>query len=332
MKHIYKIGLLAALMLLSCSKRAAKPIVSTSDAPANLIANTLDSTRVRLTWRDKSNDESGFVVQRYREDSTATWKEITRTPANDTAYIDSTRMPGNSYRYRVAAFDNANHNTLWCSESAAIVWEKTYGGRSASFSSVIPETNGEYLAAGRSLSGPGYGTGWLVKVDARGKRVWAKTFGGDKDSFFGVIHTTGGGYLAVGARHDRSTLNSMLNGCWLVEVDDDWIDRLIDGLGIRLGMDGTMDGTENWTKTFGGSWFSSVIPATDGGYLAAGSTLSSSPDVGGGLLVKVDTDGNQVWAKRYGGGWFSSVIPATDGGYIAVGRTHLSGTVMWTVG
>ncbi|MGA8849566.1 MAG: hypothetical protein WB564_07085 [Dehalococcoidia bacterium] len=96
-----------------------------------------------------------------------------------------------------------------------------------------------------------------------------------------------------------------------------------------------------WSKTFGelGDDFGeSVQQTSDGGYVIAGSTNSSTTPNGTGgadvLLIKTDSNGNKIWDKTFGGnstdvGW--SVQQTSDGGYIVVGSTSSYGAGRWDV-
>jgi hypothetical protein len=96
-----------------------------------------------------------------------------------------------------------------------------------------------------------------------------------------------------------------------------------------------------WSKTFGelGDDFSqSVQQSSDGGYIIAGSTNSSTTSNGtGGVdvwLIKTDSNSNQVWDKTFGGTSDDagmSVQQTSDGGYIVVGGTSSYGAGGWDV-
>ncbi len=80
-------------------------------APTNLAATVQAGPQVTLTWRDNSNNESGFKVERCSFVSPVTtctnFAQIAAPGPNTTTYIDTTVTGGNSYRYRVAAFNAA---------------------------------------------------------------------------------------------------------------------------------------------------------------------------------------------------------------------------------
>jgi hypothetical protein len=97
---------------------APKPLV----APAHLRALATATTRVRLTWTDRSWNETGFVVQRWQ--AGGTWRTIATVAANATSFIDATAAPGRSYAYRVRAIDTSSASPR-LSAATAFVWVRT---------------------------------------------------------------------------------------------------------------------------------------------------------------------------------------------------------------
>ena len=76
------------------------------------------SSSVQLTWKDNSNNEAGFVIERCdqvsREMSSATtatcrgeWKTVGNVAANTTTYVDKTVTANQTYIYRVKATNSS---------------------------------------------------------------------------------------------------------------------------------------------------------------------------------------------------------------------------------
>jgi len=63
----------------------------------------LDPAGVKLTWRDNSANESGFVIERSRTSDFAVPDRTFFSPANTTSFVDNTGTPGTVYYYRVRA-------------------------------------------------------------------------------------------------------------------------------------------------------------------------------------------------------------------------------------
>lgn len=73
--------------------------------PANLIAKPISSTEVELTWKDKSNNENGFLI--YRDGI-----NIAQLPANSSQYLDSERRPATNYSYEIKAYNQAGESGI----------------------------------------------------------------------------------------------------------------------------------------------------------------------------------------------------------------------------
>jgi hypothetical protein len=81
-------------------------------APTSLAAS-LNSSKTDLTWVDQSNNESGFTIQR-KTGVNGTWGQLAQVGAGVTSYSDTTVVAGNTYYYRVLAYntggDSGNSN------------------------------------------------------------------------------------------------------------------------------------------------------------------------------------------------------------------------------
>ena len=83
---------------------ALEPILLAAPAtPANLQATPASGTRVNLSWTDQSNNELGFALERSTDG--VTFYLADTVGAGDVNYFDLTVQPGNTYFYRVRAFN-----------------------------------------------------------------------------------------------------------------------------------------------------------------------------------------------------------------------------------
>ncbi len=87
-----------------CSQRTNVAIVPF--APTNLSANAISSTQIKLTWLDKSNNETGFQIQRKKGDcsSTNSWTLFATKTKNIVSHTDGGRESGTVYSYRIRSY------------------------------------------------------------------------------------------------------------------------------------------------------------------------------------------------------------------------------------
>lgn len=83
-------------------------------APAYLTADDIKDTAISLKWTDRSDDETGFSLERSRDN--VLFEEIKTFPANTKAYVDTTVWAGSYFYYRISAIKDkiksAYSNTL----------------------------------------------------------------------------------------------------------------------------------------------------------------------------------------------------------------------------
>jgi hypothetical protein len=99
------------------AKISSIEIVSASSGPApspspvkpaaasSLVATSASATSVALGWKDNSNNESGFIIQRKTTKGGDAFVEIARTGANALSYLDSGLNQYWEYDYQVIAYN-----------------------------------------------------------------------------------------------------------------------------------------------------------------------------------------------------------------------------------
>ncbi|MBX3132003.1 MAG: hypothetical protein KF689_01280 [Gemmatimonadaceae bacterium] len=75
--------------------------------PGEVTVTTLSGTSIRITWADLSDNESGFQVARCTGDGCTGFTALSGVARNTQEFIDSTVVPGEIYRFRVAASNGA---------------------------------------------------------------------------------------------------------------------------------------------------------------------------------------------------------------------------------
>lgn len=83
--------------------------------PVELSVDTVVEHKVTLTWKDISDNETGFVIERKEGES---WNEIAITPANDTNYLDESISSNGLYFYRMKAFNDDMES--WYTDSVSV--------------------------------------------------------------------------------------------------------------------------------------------------------------------------------------------------------------------
>jgi hypothetical protein len=195
-------------------------------------------------------------------------------------------------------------------------WNRTYGGtgNDAAYS-LVATSDGGYALAGllnfSSYKGQPYNSSLLlVKTDKFGNMEWNQTYEGIGDTPNPrLVTASDGGYALTGFTR---WLNSYNGGNFCL-VKTDALGRL------------------EWNRTYAlarGSFASSLVATSDGGYaIAGGLATDSSVDAGDFFLVKTNAFGNMDWNqtyKRTGMAAASSVIVTADGGYALAGSSQTS--------
>ncbi len=82
-------------------------VTTPPSAVAGLSASALSNTRVRLTWQDNTDDETGFGLERGFGCPGFSFSLLTTAPANTTSFVDNTALPETTYSYRLRALSAA---------------------------------------------------------------------------------------------------------------------------------------------------------------------------------------------------------------------------------
>ena len=244
-----------------------------------------------------------------------------------------------------------------------IQWEVCHGGNLADIQNdLIQLEDGGLVAVSSSISmnlpgGHGGEEIWVIKLDTAGTLLWQECVGGSlEDEGWALAATPDGGFLLAAY---SSSVDGDLAGCGpnttlrLLKLDANgtiqWhtcgptgyqpfaMCLAADGGCVTAGRTaGAGDlslvkfdaaGTQQWAQTYGGTnndLVYDVLRTDDGGYMAAGQTMSNDGDVSGhhgGLdmwVVKVDSLGTLQWQRCLGGSGLEAlpgIAQITDGVY-----------------
>ncbi|MEO1261243.1 MAG: gliding motility-associated C-terminal domain-containing protein [Bacteroidota bacterium] len=207
-------------------------------------------------------------------------------------------------------------------------WQSSFGGSENDIASDVVQTpDGGYMIVGGAVSfdvdvigNNGSEDVWVLKLDANGNLQWSRTYGGSANERAESIEMTDdGNYIILGYSESFDGDVGQNKGDF-----DYWLLK-INGGGDLL-----------WERSFGGSlsdWGFDVKQTDDGGFLLAGSTISTNGNITGNngfydyWLVKTDANGNMLWQRNYGGTLEEraySLAVTSDGGAIIAGTSNSS--------
>jgi len=161
------------------------------------------------------------------------------------------------------------------------LWTRTYGGIYSDVAYCIRQTtDGGYAVAGSAYSSGDTGSdAYVVKTDAQGDTLWTRTYGGsDYDRATCIQQTTDGGYAVAGSTFSFGAGGS---DSYVVKTD--------------------AQGDTLWTRTYGGIDYDRaycIQQTTDGGYVLAGSTVSSGAGDHDYYVVKTGPDAPNAAPER----------------------------------
>jgi hypothetical protein len=209
-------------------------------------------------------------------------------------------------------------------QAPTAIWQKCYGGSNDDGISGLPiaTSDGGFILLSRTNSNNGIVSGnhggendaWIIKTNNVGTVQWQKCYGGSgDDEISSIIPTADGGYLLAGNTDsndgDVSGNHGASYDAWFVKID--------------------AVGTILWQKCLGGDsseYLSTIIPTSDGGYIAGGYAHSiNNGDVlgntnNGGWVIKINNLGVIQWQKVYNSDIFQSILQTADGGYVLCGH------------
>ena len=96
----------------AASTGAGSPAVK---APSNTNAVAVSESRIDVSWRDNSSNETGFEVHRSTAGASGAFALLVSTGAGVTSYRDAGLTPSRQYCYKVRAFKRADGKTSYSS-------------------------------------------------------------------------------------------------------------------------------------------------------------------------------------------------------------------------
>jgi len=83
--------------------------VTLPGAPGSLAAAALSSSQIKLTWLDKSSNETGFRLERSADGTN--WSEFAVVGSNVTSFTDTGLTGSTTYQYRARAYNSAGNSS-----------------------------------------------------------------------------------------------------------------------------------------------------------------------------------------------------------------------------
>ena len=214
------------------------------------------------------------------------------------------------------------------SRNGKLLWAKNVGGSDYDeFFSVAAAPDGGFVAVGVSESGngdipenKGSKDAIIARFDENGDLLWVESIGGSENEiFYSVTQTSDGGFVAVGVSNSNDgdlPSNKGNNDAIIAKYNE--------------------NGDFLWIKNVGGSEydeFRSVTLASDGGFVAVGTSRSNDGDIPGNnetfdaIIVKFSENGSLLWVKTINGNVSDALLSVTltsEGEFVAVGTSSSS--------
>lgn len=86
------------------SRYSTESVIGLMDAPRDLVCQVIHPSQLKLLWKDSSDVELGFEIERRTQNSE--WSVLGKTDANKTEFTDSGIQPDEVYYYRVRVLGN----------------------------------------------------------------------------------------------------------------------------------------------------------------------------------------------------------------------------------
>ncbi len=180
-----------------------------------------------------------------------------------------------------------------------VVWQKMYNTIDGSDPvenaySLTLGSDGGFLVSGIiSYWGDNSPDGFVLRTDSQGNILWHRLYGGPGwDEITAVQQTSDGGYIVAG---NTESFGSGGFDAWILKLDT--------------------NGDIAWQKSYGGPDVDkvfSLIERPDGGFYAAGHTLSFGAGSYDIWILSLENLGNIFWQKTYGSEGVESAVSLTE--------------------
>ena len=225
-----------------------------------------DSGNLLLTGtiQGSSTDPSDAWVMKTDGNGELQW-ERTYGGAELDRIHDAAKADGGFVLAGRSVVDGEDQQDAWALNIAGngdVRWERTFGTpRDDAFYGVLADDDGGFVLSGakNKLSQNG-ADGWMLKIDADGKKQWTRSYGERAwDKFWPAIHGHGGGYLAVG---ETTSYGDNRDG-WLVRVGGPAVAAIEDSAPNASGSTVVVEGSPVRSVTLSDANVSGVLTVAD---------------------------------------------------------------------
>jgi hypothetical protein len=269
-----------------------------------------------------------LIVVKFDSAGTEEWLKTWGGTSDEEGYwILQTPDHGYIVAGATSSFGNLGSRDAWVIKMDSVgteQWKKVYGGYGSDGArSIQPTSDGGYIISGWTFSNGASSVGscWLLKITSDGTEQWDHFFGGsDADRGYFAEQTTDGGYIVTGysgsygaGLYDMLLIKTDASGTaqWKKYFGGTGRDYgsevhqtpdggyIVGGYTLSFGA-GSEDfwlvktdsvGTKLWDKTYGGTSTdvcNTLKITPDGGFIAAGYTLSYGAGVHDGWVIKTE--------------------------------------------
>ena len=142
-KQIWIFVFSITLILISCKKETTDPAelsdikkeIPVPITPSALEGQVVSDTEIKLFWRDNSDNETGFKIQ--RKTGNGLFTDIATIASNTVTYSDRGLNPKTNYQYRIYAFNSNNPPINYSNEvdlkTLILIWDTVYSNASLEF-------------------------------------------------------------------------------------------------------------------------------------------------------------------------------------------------------
>lgn len=297
MKRWFGVLLVALGVLMSCPNPGG--VGGILPAPANATAAALSPTSIRISWSAIAGAE-GYNL--YRSDSEmGDFSKINASLVTDSFYDDTGLTTGALYWYRVIAVKGGQEQTAsaaCCGATAPPLWAPQ-------------NVKVTYLS------------------DSSLRVSWSAVSGTDSYN----VYRSSTQYGTYAKLNLSPVITAQYDDAGLTPGTEYWYKAASVLAGVEQGQSYAVEGYtgRRWAKSYGGASEDcalSIRLTSDGGYIAAGYTMSFGAGGADFWVLKLAADGAVSWQRAYGGSAeekASCVQQTSDGGYIVAGSTKSFG-------